>query len=906
MHPNQAMALGQQFVPHTRLGSYELVELLGQGAMGHVYRALDTRLNRPVAIKIVHGHVADVAKWRLRYQREARALSNAAHPNICTLYDIGREQDADFLVMEYLDGETLAQRLSRGPLPIEQVLRYGSEIAGALGHAHRHGIVHRDVKPSNVILTKTGAKLLDFGIATNLSERSGFDSWSEEKPDTRTQTFEGTIAGTVNYMAPEQLEGRGADPRSDIFALGCILYEALSGRKAHDAASTAGVIASVLTREPPKLTLDDSSVSWAFERVVAKCLAQSPDDRWQNAEDLKFELDSLRQRLSERASSVAAPQPASMRRKWVAAAIPAAIALLLAFGVGRAVSRPGPAMKEGPIARFTIPPPPGSDDPTFALDAAMSPNGEYLILPSSSGDNPGDLWIRPLSSTGTRALEGGHGAVGPFWSPDSQTIAFFADGQLKKLGILGGDPQLIAHVRLGKNPTGTWNRDGAIVIGSLNSGLFRVDSNGGAPKELVPLNVSDGDQGYWHPSFLPDGRHLIYTARSLRHDRSGVYLTTLDAPAQRTRLLPIGDGPSSFGKAVYMDPGFLLFEREGTLFALPFDARNLRVGTVPKQVVTGVTSTGRRSAFSVSSNGVLAYQIAEAQELRWFDRAGNLLRSVARVGSIGNIAISPTGTQVAFSSIDQEADGQSLWIGTISLPGRARLTSPGAHNQAPVWSPDGTRIAFASDRTGPFNLYVRSIGNSKAEEVLLQSPEDVWPLNWSLDGRFLLYHDDSDLWVLPMTGERTPIFIASTRPEAPRGQISPDGNWVAHVSGEDGTRNIVLRSVHSPAERIRVSTTGGMEPAWRPDGKELYYLTLRGTLMAVKVKLGKVLEVDQPRRLFDTRLDTFPVFDAKGRNRYAVINDDNQFLIDQPREPASVVPITIAVNWRGSIDGGSK
>ena len=879
------------------LGPYELIAQIGAGGSSDVYRAVDARLDRVVAVKVRRVLQPGRRSSHPGFEREARAISKLHHPHICALYDVGREGDVDYLVMEHLLGETLAVRLKRGPLPVDQVLRYGSQVADALGHVHRHGFVHRDVKPSNLMLTDAGIKLLDFGVVSKVAPPSGMANAIGIVED-RTATIDSSVVGTFAYMAPEQAEGYEADSRSDIFSLGLVLYEMASGQHAFDSRSPAGVVAAILSSEPRPLRLDSARLSGLLGHVIGQCLAKSPDDRWQNVEDVRSELDWIGSTLVDPAPPDAKVSTTAARGRsmiWTLAAFGAAVGAVALGGHGTpqdADRNPAPA------AMFQVAPPPGNRDASFALEAALAPDGRYLVFPIRTASGRGRLWLRPLASTTARELDGTDGARSPFWSSDSRHVAFFVKDQLKMVDIAGREERVISTVPTGLSPSGSFSPDGTIVIGSYNTGLFQLSAAGGPAVPLTTFDPSQGEQGHAFPQFLPDARHIVFLVRSTRPDRAGVYVTSLDTPNQRTRLV------GAVSKASYAPPGYLLLERYGALFAQPFDADALRLAGPEVELDPLVMHTiNGRVAFSVSQNGVLTYQALDAAELTWFDRSGKRLGSAGRTNFAETIDMSSDGQRLASSRPDPKTGRYGLWITEPSSASERNITDERSNDVAPLWSPDGTQLAFASDRGGHFDLYIKSLEDGHETE-LLQSGNDKWPLHWSRDGSFLLFLDGSErseLWALPLAGARRPVLVTKTRSNAALGQISPDGRWFASVSFDEGAREVIVRDFPSGQARVRVSADGGTEPAWRADGGELFYLSPSGTLMAAPIKPGEAFEVGTPVPLFATNLESRGFAGPLARNRYAVFDNGQRFLINQPGLSASAVPLTVLVNWVGRL-----
>jgi len=882
--------------PGTRLGPYEVLARLGGGGMGDVYRAVDTRLNRTVAIKVLRPDASGAAHDRFRFEREVRAISGSNHPHICALYDVGHKQGLDYLVMEYLQGHTLADRLRRGRLPIDQVLLYGCQIASALGHVHRHGLVHRDVKPSNVMLTETGVKLLDFGIATG-AERLGIEDGDEDGRDPRTLTLAGVLDGTVQYMAPETLEGLGADARTDIFALGLVLYEMATGNRPFATSSAAGTIAAVLSLDVRDVNLSSFGLSAAFEWAVRKCLAKSPDDRWQSVEDLRSELEWIREHLGEPVQGRRAA-PAKMGRRavlgWGLAVVlvtfPAAWVVL---GGGTPPLRRPTTKAE--VVRFYAYPPRGNREIYFGLKAALSPNGRYLASVVQLPDGPRRLWLRGFVSTAGVELENTDGANYPFWSPNSRFIGFFADGQVKSIEVESGRVQYIGEDPSAGSRGATWSRDGSIIVGSDGTGLFLL-SKGGPGVPFTIVDTSAGELGHTLPQFLPDGRHFLFLIRSIKPERSGVYLASLDAPQQLQRILGIS------GEARYVQ-NRLLFSKDRTLFAQQFDTAAMRLRGTPVRVADGIAynAAGGRTGFTVSENGVLAYQADGPKGLGWFDRAGRRISSVT-TGDIEDPVVSTDGNRLALTRLDPETGKRRIWVSArASRSLLRRLDVPGPWNEiAPVWSPQGDRLLFASDRAGHYQLYSRSIESGAEPELVFGSSSDVWPLDWSPDGKFVLFRGDtstSELWALPLSGDRRPISLARSDPMLATAKVSPDGKWLAYVSSEVGGAEVFVRPFPFGDPKIQVSSSGGGEPRWRADGRELYYLNYEGALMYAQVKQGPSLGIGAPIALFTTKVAATRFIGAAARNQYDLADNGQRFLISEPQDFISATPMTVVLNW---------
>ncbi len=879
-----------------RLGPYEVLSPAGAGGMGEVYRARDTRLDRTVAIKVLPAHLAENPDLRQRFEREARAVSSLNHPNICLLFDIGHQDGIDFLVMEYLEGETLAARLEKGALPPDQVLRNAVQIADALDKAHRQGVIHRDLKPGNIMLTKSGVKLLDFGLAKALPT-AGIGDFSQSPTQSRPLTAEGTIVGTFQYMAPEQLEGKEVDARSDIFAFGAVLYEMATGRKAFEGKSQASLIAAIVSSDPPPISTLQPMTPPALDRVVRTCLAKDPDERWQTAHDVMLELKWI----AEAGSQAGVPAPLVARRKsrerfaWVTAGILAALTVTLGVAYFRL------ALTEVRAVRSYILPPEKSSFTTIGPGAGpvvVSPDGRRIVFSAQAGGKY-QLWIRPLNSLTAQPLAGTENAIFPFWSADSRYVGFFAGGSLKKIDATGGPPISLCNAPTARG--GTWSREDVIVFAPETSGgLYRVSASGGAATPLTKPDTSKRENTHRWPSFLPDGRHFLYLVQgSTGEGRTyNIYISSLDGK-ENNLVLRAGSN------AVYAS-GHLLFVRESSLMAQPFDVkgRQVRGDAVPIAEQVQFDGTVFRGTFSVSENGVLAYQSGGAlggSQILWFDRGGKQIGSVGEPAVQFSVRLSPDGQRVATEILDPKGANADIWIYELKRGLRTRLTFDPAVDRIPIWAPDGSRVVFASGRKGSFDLYGKAASGAGSDELLLESNLIKSPSDWSRDGRFIAYTSAGDpktkldIWVLPLFGDRKPFVFLQTEFNESGGQFSPDGRWMAYTSDESGRDEVYVAPFPGPGGKWQVSTAGGTRSKWGRDGKELFYLASDNKLMAAEVKTkGPSFEVGNVRLLFETHPPPLgPVYD--------VSTDGRRFLVNTVASQQASSPITLVTNWTADL-----
>jgi eukaryotic-like serine/threonine-protein kinase len=871
----------------TRLGPYEIIAPLGAGGMGEVYRARDTRLERTVAVKVLPSHLSSSAELRERFEREAKAISQLSHPHICALYDVNREGETEYLVMEYLEGETLSDRLVKGPLPFDQVLRYGLEIADALDKAHRQGIVHRDLKPGNVMITKSGVKLLDFGLAKAVEtggRSSGASLTALPTQNVKELTSEGTILGTFQYMAPEQLEGREADGRTDIFAFGAVLYEMATGRKAFSGTSQASLISSIMKDEPAPISAIAPMTPATLDRVVKTCLAKDPEDRFQTAHDAKLQL----QWIAEGGSLAGLPAPVALRRKnrerlaWSIAAFLAVLAAAATAGYVRRAPAPPRSI------RFEI----ATPEEILSIDTPrISPDGRYLAFNATDSSGKTRIWVRALNALSAQPLAGTDGTKRPFWSPDSRFLGFFAEGKLKKIEVTGGPAQKICDAPTGAD--GSWSPEGAILFdGRANDPIHRVSAAGGIPVVAVKADAARKETEVAWPEFLPDGRHYLYMASGEKLGENIYRIGSLDSKESKP-LMPAQT------LVTYAPPGYLLFVRDKTLVAQRFDPKAQKTlgEPVPLAEQIGTDSVGL-ARFSVSHEGTLAYRTGESgSRLLWVDRTGKEIETAGDPGEIGNPTLSPAADRLAFNLADPRTGKMSIWIRDLGRGVSSRFTFGETGEHIPVWSPNGSRMVYSVIREPAWDLFEKPAASEGEAKELLKTDEWKLASDWSRDGRYIAFSSRSkktkwDIWILPTFGDKKPIPFLKTGSAEGDAVFSPDGRYVAYQSDESGRNEIYVQSFPGPGRKWQASTAGGNDPSWRSDGKEIFYRALDQKLMGVEVTTSDAFQAGVPKPLFLMRLQA-----GNARNKYVAAPDGQRFLLVAPLGREAMTPTTVVLNW---------
>ena len=894
----------------TRFNHYEILAPLGAGGMGEVYRAKDTRLDREVAIKVLPADFANDADRLKRFEQEARATSALNHPNILTVYDIGNHAGAPYLVAELLEGEELRAQLEAGALAPYKALEYAQQIASGLAAAHAKDIVHRDLKPENLFITHDErVKILDFGLAKlrpQRNEPAGSDIVTQKKI-----TDPGTVLGTVGYMSPEQVRGQEVDHRSDIFSFGMILHEMLSGKRAFTGESMADVMSAILKDEPPGLSETNTKISPQLEKLVRRCLEKKPERRFQSTSDLGFALEALPGSAgvppagvkSDELTPVGLPlhptgeTPAlpgwRARLSWIAAGVFALTTL--AFGV--AYFR-RPAM-EAKAVRLLVNPP---DKATRFDWPTISPDGRTLAF-IATVEGKTQLWVRPLNSTIAKPLPGTEGANYPFWSPDSQFLAYSVSSQFKKIALAGGTSAFLCSMPASE--PGAWSQEGVILFRGI-AGISRVSATGGAVTDVTTVDGSRGETSHVAPVFLPDGRNFLFFSNNADPARRGIYLTSLTG-GEAKLLLPTDN--RRFGLAINpaaQNEGWLVFSRQSELLAQPFDLSRQQLKGTPLRLAEQVQSPDSYARFSLSATGELVMiEGSTNQQLVWVDRTGKKLGTVGGAGQYVIPRLSPDGQRLAVSQLDPQTQTNDVRLFDLARGTNMRFTFNPAHDTYPLWSPDGSRLVWSSNRGGGLNFYQKASSGAGQDETLWQSAYQKDAMDWSADGRFILYRETNpqtafDLWILPMEGERKPWPWLSTPASEGVGKFSPDGKWITYNSNESGRNEIYVQAFvpGAPASggKWQISTQGGLQPHWRSDGRELYYRSADGNLMAVEVTLGAEVKAGTPKVLFS--LNSLGAINNAG---YTKTGDGQRFLFVTSAEDASVPPFTVVLNWMAEV-----
>ena len=877
----------------SRLGAYEILAPIGAGGMGEVYKARDTRLGRDVAIKVLPSSLSS-PEMRRRFEREAKTISQLSHPHICALYDVGNQDGVEYLVMEYLEGETLADRIGRGPMPLEQVFRCGVEIAGALDRAHRQGIVHRDLKPGNVMLTNSGVKLLDFGLARGIPLPGPVSGETASPTITGSPpvTEEGTILGTFQYMAPEQLEGNAADARTDIFAFGGLLYEMATGSPAFFGSSRVSLISAILRDDPKPIATFQPMTPPALDRVVKTCLAKDPEDRWQSAHDVGTELRWISQAGSEAAIPARATVPQRRRERiWQAVAAAAVVvAAVLAWRSGRRSSSPPP------LLRASINLPAGLQLDTENASLAVSPDGRRIVIAASGPDARQKLWLRSLDRLEVQPISGTDGATYPFWSPDGRNVGFFAHHKLARIDLATGSVGTICDAPEGRG--GSWSRDGRIVFAPAFYGpLYLVAAAGGTP---VPVTrVDEAQRSHRLPYFLPDGRRVLFlSGRSFDPKDNAIFCLDLDSK-QVSLVVRENSG------AAFAQPGELLFQRASTVFAQPIDARSLRFTGPAVPIAEGVWFNLPRwvGRFSVSDTGVLVFggaSITQKSQLTWFDAAG------VRLATTGDpeyfrpqgVSVAPDGKTIA-AAISDPAGRSDIWLYDAAGGVKRRFTFESGGGYQPYWSADGRQIAYSDAKNG---VLIQAADGASPARTLVTTGAAAEVMGWSPDGRFLAVtflqeKTGADLFLVPTSGGGAPRPLVAGPSNERNGRFSPDGRWLCYVSDESGREEIYVVPFPGPGGKWQISSTGATEAFWLGGGGTIAFRQAADNqLVGVDFHAhGATAEIGSPR----------PILGARSIPNTSLLptSDGKRFLLAVPTGGEEPYALTVVDGWTA---GGAR
>lgn len=869
--------------PGTKLGPYEIVAAVGAGGMGEVYKARDTRLEREVAIKVLPAHLSQNADLKQRFEREARAISALKHPHICTLHDVGQQGDIDYLVLEYLEGETLAKRLERGPFSVSELLKTAIQIADGLDRAHRSGIVHRDLKPGNVMLEKSGAKLLDFGLAKSRAASVGVGSGAppsfaaavtmEQSP----LTTAGTVVGTIQYMSPEQVEGREADPRSDIFSFGAILYEMATGKRAFQGKSQLSVASAILEKVPEPISALQPLNPPDLERLIGACLEKDPEERIQTAHDVKLQLRWISEGGGRQASALPAARWQGKQAAWLAIPV-LALLMLAAFGVKALRHRPIPAM----TVRANILAP----DKKVIEDVQFSPDGAWIALVLGVEATPEQqIWVRRLDQESARPIEAADKGEEPFWAPGAESLAFFVDGKLKRAELAGGPALTICEAPT--RGSGTWGSRGEVLFSARRAGkIFRVPASGGTP-QLIPM-----EEG-WHadrPFFLADGDHFLYQGfdRSQAGTEQGIYVTSLSGGRGRL-VTKSASGPRYAA-------GHLFFVRGGALMMQKFDPQRLVVEGQPVPIAERIAENQWGvPTYSVSDSNLayLGQGTAAGASLAWYDREGRPLSQVGGTDVYYSPSLSRDGKRLAVD-VGRVPD---IWIYDLDRPTRTRFTFGSEPDWAPVWAPDGKRLVFTAGTAerNRYKLYIKNASGVGNAELLTESTAEITPYSWSPDGKYLLYGvsepGSEDIWMIPLEGDHKPEPFLNGPYLEREPAFSFDGKWVAYLSTESGEEDVYVTDFPGRRGKWQVSVGNGDRPRWNANGREIFYLSNTDGLMAVPVEpLGDELRIGNPHQLFQTR-------PRRPGSIYQAMPDGKRFLVVERGESSSA-PASLVLNWK--------
>src|SRR5215510_6206486 len=880
-------------VPGTRLGRYEIRSKIGEGGMGEVYRARDEKLNRDVAIKVLPATFSENGDRLHRFEQEAQAAGTLNHPNILAVYDVGSHQNSPYIVSELLEGQSLKDYLDDGPVAQRKAIDYALQAAHGLAAAHEKGIIHRDLKPDNLFVTNDDRiKILDFGIA-KLAAPNEQGLPQTEIATRKVHTDPGTVIGTVGYMSPKQVRGKHVDHRSDIFSLGAVFYEMLSGRRAFHGDSAVETLNAILKEEPPELVTTNRNVPPALERVVWHCLEKSPDRRFQSASDVAFALESLSgvTTQSSQETLISAPARGRMltheRLIWLgvcAGLLALSAAHFLAYFSSRRTTNRRPV-------RLALALPPQASSPSRIT---VSPDGGRVVFVANTTDGKRLLWVRSLDSLNAQPLQGTEGASSPFWSPDSRFVGFFANRKLLRIDPSGGRPQALCDVA--EDRGGAWSPDGTIVFGGQEGGLSRVSAQGGTPTPATKIDAKE--EAHRWPYFLPDGKHFVFLGDAATAVDHHIRVGSLDS--QDTQILF-----GAISRIVYAPSGYLLYVNQGALVARPFDASSLKVTADATTIVEHVAEIGPNHEFdfSVSEEGVLAYHSGNpTSQLTWFDREGKKLNAVGEPTNISTVRLSPDGRRAAIEQLDPDGRLADVWVLDLERNSISRLTFDLGGDGSPVWSPDGSRIVFASNRlgNGQINLYLKPASGAGEDQLLFQSDGEKFCTSWSRDGQNIFFENwipksKAGVWVFSMSDRQAKPVLETNSFDQFSPKISPDGHFLAYCSNESGRPEVYVQPFPVSGDKWKISSDGGGLPIWRADGKELFFLAEGGKLMSAEIRTEGKFDSGVPRQLFQTNIK------YHGDFSYAAQADGQRFLVNSLLDADSATPLTVVLNWNANL-----
>ena len=878
------------------LGHYRVGEQLGRGGMGEVYVADDLNLSRKVALKFLPDAFGGDPERMARFEREAKLLASLNHPNIAAIYGLEQAEGKRFLVLELVEGETLAQRLSKGPLPIEEALGVCRQIADGLEAAHEKGVIHRDLKPANVMITEGDkVKILDFGLAKALSDETQSVDSSQSPTLTEAMTRPGVILGTAAYMSPEQAKGKTVDKRADIWAFGCILYECLTGKRAFEGETVTETLAAVLTRDP-----EWEKIPAKVRPLLRRCLERDPKKRLRDIGDANALLES---------APGDSPESVPAKRRWLAWGI-AIPAVLVAVALALVHFREKPTAVQSMRLQINLP---DKVSLSGTGDFALSPDGHHLAFTAVGSDGVQRLWLRALDSLESRPLLGTESGSMVIWSPDGRFIAFNAEGKLKKIDVSGGPPRIICDIS-GGVVGGSWNSHGVIIFGDYGAsyGIMQVAATGGIPSALTKPDRANGEEHIF-PAFLPDGRHFLYLCNSNIPDKNGLYVGSMDSSPeeQGSKQVLATSSTAAYVPSGQSDSGQLLFLHDQTLMTQQFDDKLLALVSKPIPIAERVGNFWNFGFFSASTNGILVYRsggMSQLSRVTWINRQGGILGTMGEAGLYSGLALSPDGSRAAvgWQNNTQSLVASDIWLLDFSRDTSTRFTFGKDNDNYPVWSPDGRSIIFQSHQNeGIGNLYQKLAGGANEEKLLLKSNRDKYPTSLSRDGRFLLYTEEGDLYILPMESGSKGMPFLHTEFNERDGRFSPDMRWVAYVSDETGRNEIYVCEIPQASKgalsesgnKYLISKGGGKGPRWRGDGKELYYLAPDGTLMAVQVTADKVFQAATPKPLFKVPAESLTSTAMFGLSNLDVVADGSRFLVTMPISDSMAEPFTVILNW---------